>query len=73
MHSNVGKVLIFKQIDVGGVEEGTGWRDVTDEFEGASYNQPRITGRFIEVEVIRNFRVTETRELSLEELDRDPE
>ncbi len=70
MKTAVGEVVILKQVRVTkGSHEPIMYKVVTENFKGDQYNNPEVTGRFIEVEVMRNFRVSKKEEFSIEELD----
>jgi len=70
MSTAVEKVLILKCVQVTkGAHEATMYKDVTEHFVGDRYNNPETIGRFIEVEVMRNFRVSKKEEFTIEELD----
>jgi hypothetical protein len=72
MATKLGNVLILKVMrDLEGddVHTGVRYRDVTEDFKGSRYERPVLEGRFIEVEVMRNFRVTESKKMHVEELD----
>ena len=70
MKTAVEKVLILKLVQVNkGAHESTMYKDVTESFDGRKYNNPEVEGRFLEVEVMRNFLVSKKEEFVIEELD----
>lgn len=70
MQTRVGEVLILRLVEARSSNHETVLYKVESEnFEGKKYNNPVISGRFIEVEIMRNFRVSEKKSLQIEELD----
>lgn len=70
MQTKAGDVLILKLVEAHTSHHETVLYKVeTENFEGDNYNRPVIEGTFIEVEVMRNFRVTKKSEYLTEELD----
>lgn len=69
--TKVGSVLILRRIPItlGETPSYVQYENVTSEFQGDNYNSPSLEGTFIEVEVMRNFRVASKSELTIDELD----
>lgn len=73
MQTRVGEVLILKLVEAHSSNHETVLYKVESEnFEGERYNNPVIEGTFLEVEIMRNFRVTKKSEYQTEELDPQP-
>lgn len=64
MKRTVGEKLTLREISPKGRFE-----IYEENFPGADRGEPGVSGRFIEVQVIRNFRIIETKNFAVEELD----
>lgn len=74
MQTKTGDVLILKLVEArNSPNETVLYKVETENFKGDKYSKPVIEGTFIEVEVMRNFRVTKKSEYLTEELDPKPE
>ncbi len=70
MQTKTGGVIILKLVkaDTGSHQPIT-YKVVTEHFDGRKYNNPVLEGTFIEVEIMRNFRVRKQEKFLVEELD----
>ncbi len=70
MKTEVGDVLILKLVNAeSGSQETVLYKEESANFKGDKYNMPVIEGTFIEVEVMRNFRVKKSTTFDIQEMD----